>query len=1197
MYLKAVEIQGFKSFPTRQYIEFHSGLTAIVGPNGCGKSNVTDAVRWVLGEQSAKSLRGAKMEDVIFNGTSTRKPMSSAEVSIYIDNSDHSLDFDYDTLVVTRRYYRSGESEYLINQKSCRLRDIRELFADTGIGQDGYSIIEQGRVDEILSERSEDRRKVFDEAAGIVKYKMRKREAERKLLRTDDNLQRLEDLSGEMERQLKPLAKQAKEAQIYKMLASEVRDLDIYLSVLAIQEEEHKEKDRVRYYASLLKDITVLEEEKDKLHSERSELLANRKKREIKGDQLNEHFNEKTKSLALLAEEKALAAERERAAKKRIEDIHSELKKTDFSTENLEGKLKQRDDHRLRLVERQSAGKARLAECESELAGLEEKLSSIEREEATRRERLTILQDLIFSNRSQVFALNREFDQGCIRKEELVENLSIEEENLALQVEKKSQIKTALESTALLLSEQEILLKEASLEHEKQIESIGRVEKRISEENQLIQQKDYQLNTLKRLEENREGYHQAVRAISRQIEKNPLFGEGLVGPVAELIVVEEAYELAIETALGGSLHNLVTEDSRAATKFIEWLKDTKEGRETFLPLDRIVSRRLSQSELRRVEGKQGYLGTVDEFMSCREDLSPLLEYLGGRIILADHLASAQAISDAVNKQIKVVTLEGDVVNPGGSMTGGRTSKGLSGLISRSREIDEIEFFLQEHLLIAEQNKKELAEQKALLQERSEYIQKISLKRNEVVEKKRQLEEEKLLHETIIEERKPQLLAVKKEIEILGKRITEISVKKEALSEELLAYEDEKDKISALLSEREQDDTAEKLHREKLREEITELKVSLGSTEEAIKGIEELKKQLLEENRRQGEERLQLEKEEADLKEDLERGIRERHLRDEREKIIQMELKAISSEQANLKKENEAHVNRELMIFERSEQISSQLNSMEAEKERARGRQERYEEKLIREKNRIWEEYHLSFNQARDLVKDLELEDKSMARLKTLKEKLRALPPVNHSAPEDYEKLNARYELMIEQKKDVVNSRKQLTKVIEELESAMRKQFIQELQAINEDFQQCFAQLFSGGKATISPGEGDLLECDIEIKAQPPGKRLQSLSLLSGGERALTAIALVFAIFRQKPAPFCFLDEVDSALDESNVIRFAEFIQAYTDTTQFIVVTHRKGTMEAASRLYGVTMKERGVSSILSLDLSEGSLFASDAGDV
>lgn len=1186
MYLKSLEMQGFKSFPDHILIEFHQGITAIVGPNGSGKSNVTDAIRWVLGEQSARSLRGSKMEDVIFNGTSDRRRLASAEVSITFDNKDHRLPIDYETVVVTRRYYRSGESEYLINRIPCRLKDITELFADTGIGRDGYSIIGQGKVDDILSDRSDDRRKIFDEAAGIVKFKMRKADSQRKLEKTEQNLLRIHDLVTEIEDRIGPLKAQAEDAKRYEEYSSAIKSLDLTLSLREIRQSESAELQQREFVRTVEEDLKLLSREKDELYAEREQFNSDREQTDAQIEEKRTLFRETGNRLAAISEEAASAGERRRIHRQRLKELAEESEDLGLSRKELEEKIGDREQHTERLRARRHELSAGLSELEEEAGRLDARLGELEKQDEQRKQELNEIREELFTKRSRIFELRSEREQLQLRKQD--DSGELHEASKRL-----NEIESRLEELGLLKKTEEEAFNgcmQEILEAKDLTQSVKAVldeaEALLHRHENSRSQKQFLLSTLRQLEDNREGYHQAVKEISREAERNPDFGTGLHGPLAELIRVSERYETAIETSMGQALHNLVCDSHKDASRFIRWLKDNKAGRETFLPLDHVEGRGLTDDELEAVESCPGFLGTADEFIEADPQYDELLLFLGGRIVLADSLRNAIEISKKARKRLRVVSLDGDVVNPGGSMTGGSTRKGLSGLLSRAREIDEAEA--------------EIADLKERIDEDEKAIEKAKADLHEAAEKEAALGEKRLVHERQLVSLNEQLRQEKLRAEeilpkkaLLDERLSQSENRSLLLEEEQTRLEAEVQKAEAaeqvlkdLLSQAKGEDSSEREKRDALRERIADLRVSLGSIEESLNGIFNLKEQLEAEMKRQTKLSEDLVKERASIEHELSELEHAEQTRDDRKAALEKELSEAENSIQLLQNKRLAAQERESGLFARLEDITRRQSELQGRRERAEAEAEHIKERLHHEKNRIWETYQLSYHQAEAFVIELPDEAKAQRELKSLRNKLRSLPAINHSAPQEYEALSTRYDFILEQRADIEESKQQLETVIRDLEKAMREQFRAEFDKINLHFQTCFAALFNGGRAELIPGEGDLLECPIEIKAQPPGKRLQSLTLLSGGERALTAIALLFAIFELRPAPFCVLDEVESALDDANVIRFTDYIRHYTEDTQFILVTHRKGTMEAAERLYGVTMKERGVSTLLSMKLGE-----------
>lgn len=1190
MFLKAISLEGFKSFPDPQHISFQPGITNIVGPNGCGKSNVTDAVRWVLGEQSAKSLRGDKMEDVIFNGTANRNRMSFAEVSIHFDNQDRRLPMQADQVVITRRYYRSGDSEYLINQQVCRLKDVRELLADTGIGKDGYSVIEQGRVDDILSSHSQARRKIFDEAAGIVKYKMRKTEAEQKLERTDRDWQRLEDIGREMDRRLKPLARQAEEANAYEALAHELRDLDVFFTIKDIAKEEMAAQATAANMRSLDQDLTAAEVAEAKLRDKRAVLRSQVIEEAQAAKALEQLFQEKSRNLATLTEEHVLTNERLRQAGQRFKEIEEEKAALNQASGNLQEKVQEREAHRARLLAKAAEYQKKLTALEAMFATKQAALDAQNQAHQARLDEVQTLRENLFQDRSQLFAWKKDIEhiqEQAAEYDQQWRDWQDKVEDRTATLEQLHQTKEAMEHRQ---QELQVQVRQLQEKLHTQQEQLTRLDTSLSRLATTREQNAYRLQTLKKWEVEREGYHQAVRAISQEATRDPAFAEGLFGPVAEIIEVDKRYETAVEMALGCAIHNLVTDRADTAARFIAWLKQESAGRETFLPLDQIQARTLPEQDYRRARQCRGFLGCLAEFMTCPVSPELLPAYLGGRILLAEDLDRARELARHLELRYKVVSLEGDVVNPGGSMTGGRKWQGLSGLLGRSQDIAQLETAL---VKLAEDRQETEKQREAGLREKNDLAAQLQQVQEEAKNLQIHLAESlsaKTQTEQVLEEYQKIQAKMQSDHEALSGKLQE---RQAQVATQTLKIEDWEKQLRVLEAQidQEQTDATDLQDLENLRQDIMSVKVSLGTVQEAGKGIENLKKELIAEDQERQHRLQQLAQEKRDLM--RQQSDWQDQVKRSREAKSELEagLEQLQVQRQQLQETGSQKQDADQRLLQELEQARDKISRLEREKDRYQQACEHREEKLTQAKNHIWEEYRLSYRQAKDLAQSLELPEKSRKNLPILKAKMREMPAVNHSAPQDYAELKARYELLNQQKQDIVKTRGQLTRVIDELADAMRRQFAESLEGINEEFQVCFRELFSGGRATLAPAEGDLLDCDIEIKAQPPGKRLQSLRLLSGGEKALTAIALLFAIFRQRPAPFCILDEVDSALDEGNVLRFADFIKKYASSTQFILITHRKGTMESAQRLYGVTMKERGVSGIYSLQLEEGKQYA------
>lgn len=1186
MQLQSLEIQGFKSFPDHTRIDFHPGVTAIVGPNGCGKSNITDAIRWVLGEQSARALRGGKMQDVIFNGTSQRKRLSAAEVSVTFSNTDRMLPLDSDQIVISRRYYRSGDSEYLLNGSPCRLKDILELLADTGIGRDGYSIISQGKVDDILSEHTDERRRVFDEAAGIVKFKMRKAEAERKFERSQQNLSRVNDILAELESQLAPLEKQAQDARRYRELSSRLRDLDIGLCLLHLNEALEEEKEQLRLADDFHSDLLLLEEEKKRLEKEqdtiRDELDENEKRR----DEIEKRRLSHQARLSEHAE--ALAADRERLrqGEMRLKQISEEKAEIELKLQENSKQSADREENKERLLEKQSNWKREFEEVQQKLDIEAGKLSAEEKEEISDRDRIEALEKEIFARRDTLIQIRTRSEQLIREDEELSNFLKEDREHREALKRQYSAIDSEFQSCRkkleTLQEESDTLKKKSSLSSQ----TLNRLSDEKHQLETKIHQESYSLETLKRLEENREGYHPGIKEITKASRGNPDLASGLLGTVAELIRVREAYETAIEMSLGPSLQYLVTETKEDATRLIYWLKTEKAGRETFLPLDRIERRSISAGERKLFESEKGYMGTLDAFMTADGDYELLLSHLGGRILLAEDMASAIRLSELCQKRLRIVTLQGEIIHPGGSMTGGQTKRGLSGLLSRGREIDQHEKRLQELRSSVSELEKRYAEEKQAS---------LSL----IEEEKALSEMEKALQKDL-SDLKASLLELKSDIghreelsenqerrrESFQKERSELQAQLQDLELKIHELDRQRDTLLTRLESQEEERQKSRQAAEELQIRRNELLARLESLEETLKGLQDIRELLGQEEESLQNQLRSQEVEKSAIEAAAEEMEKRRADREAEMVSIRRSLEEEEHERLSLREAQSQLNEKEKGWYSRREDCVRRETRLGEKEAQARQEAERIREKSRSEKNRIWENYQLSFHQAEALGLSIDSPSKAQKELSQIRRDIRALPPINHSAPEDYEQLSQRVHFLEEQRNDITTGSNELKAVIQELETSMRRQFEDELGKINLAFQHSFSELFNGGHSELQLGEGDVLECPILIKAQPPGKRLQSLSLLSGGEKALTAIALVFAIFSLRPAPFCILDEVESALDDSNVVRFAEYIKKYKSEIQFILVTHRKGTMEAAEQLYGITMREKGVSSVYSIRLSD-----------
>lgn len=1184
MYLKSIEVHGFKSFAHKLVFEFKNGITAIVGPNGSGKSNVSDAVRWVLGEQSAKQLRGSKMEDVIFSGTQTRKAQGFAYVAITLDNQDHKLATSYEEVTVARRVYRSGESEYLINGSSCRLRDVQELFLDTGIGKEGYSIIGQGQIDQILSGRPEERRELFDEAAGIVKFKKRKAAAEKNLEAEGTNLCRIDDILKELENQITPLLKQSETAREYLALREKLKTADVNMFLL--------EYDRIK---------------KELKEAQEKESIAGGDLKEAK--ELYEATKEEYEQLEQIMNEK----------NKQLEDKKTLRNESQIKKEKLEGEIKVLHEQILAIRQSSSHYKERGFSVEKQLAEKKEQLSSYQEQKGLLEEEL-----------SAIFTQREKEERQLLDLEQQIKSFrkSIETSNSEIMeaMNQTSQIKTSLQRYETMLEQSNInrvelnqrLLKNKSnevifdeiLETEK--ENLSKISENINSllfDNEKLKkleaeaqallhsmkqdkeraQKEligYQsrLDSFKNMTERYDGYGQSIRRVMEQREAVP----GIHGVVADIIKVEKMYETAIETALGGSIQNIVTDNEHTAKNLIEFLKRNKYGRATFLPLTAVKG----QGGFKNPEAlsEEGVIGAAAGLVSCEEKYSGLMEYLLGRVLVADNMDHAISISRKYRQSLRIVTLEGDLINPGGSMSGG-AYKNTSNLLGRRREMEDMELEiikltnrLKEIASCIDKKETEKQAFKKSEAENKETLQSLYLSQNTAKVKYDQAVFSK-------KENQKAYVEISGENEALELKMKEIKDSIQALNGSLYDNEtkgrEKEEHLNTLQQQMEKAQSMEASQREK----VEALKLSYSAKEQnghfIFENIQRLLNELehLQKERKGIEESMKL----GDLKIlEKEQEIKEVSLAIEKsQSLIASSQEEINQANSKLEEINQSHKD----FFSRREEAALHINELEKEVLRLENQREKLSEQSEGQMNYMWEEYELTFNQALSLKSQ---SPGSYSQLKKeageLKNKIKGLGDVNVNAIEDYKNLWERYDLLKTQRDDLIQSEEVLKKIISELDEEMRKQFAAKFEEIKEQFDQVFKELFGGGKGSIILTEGeDILEAGIRIIAQPPGKKLQNMMQLSGGEKALTAISLLFAIQNLKPSPFCLLDEIEAALDDSNVSRFAGYLHKLTKNTQFIVITHRRGTMAAADILYGITMQEKGVSTLVSVNLLEDDL--------
>ncbi len=1184
MFLKSIEMQGFKSFADKISLHFNRGLTAVVGPNGSGKSNISDAVRWVLGEQSVKSLRGSKMEDVIFAGTQHRKPVGFAQVSLTIDNSDKTLPIEFSEVTISRRVYRSGESEYFINKAHCRLKDIHELFMNTGVGKEGYSIIGQGRIDEILSNRSEDRRAIFEEAAGIMKYKVRKKEAERKLEHTKQNLLRIDDIILELESQLGPLKEQAEKARKYLDLSSELKELEVSLYLDNIEKFQEKVNGMDQQFHDIQQSI---HEENDRLEQKKQEnrnkterLEKLKKELELLREELFEHDREtgRLENHIRINEEKISSIESSNTAFN--QDIEGTRARMDAMDADIEKRNK-----RLENLNRELENFSHLlAEAEEKLAEIVARLDEGEKKiEIMKQEVMDRLDDLSES-RTKLNSLKNEKAAFVGRLQKVgaeITKMMLDRDRESLQLEEaKNSLREARET---LHSKKEIFQKNESefAECKKQLEGLRNEQNKALQNMQGAQSRR---KVLKDMENSLEGYHQSVRAVLQACH-NQNFGQGVFGALAQLIRVKERYETAIEVSLGGALQNIVVKDEYIAKEVIRFLKENHRGRATFLPVSSVKPRVLDKGTFSALKKEKGFLGLGSDMIYCEEKYRDIIAGLLGRTVVVENIDHGITISRKYGYSFRIVTIDGEILNPGGSMTGGSKPLKSSSILSRNRIIRELEKQI-ESLNVR------LEELEAACRNKTQRLQ-------EMEEKLRGLQKEHQEMEMIVLREEHRVMGIQDNIQRLAGRQEMLETESNELEESMASLnreiQDEEKRLSSIeenintlkktIEAHQLKNKEEQAGRDAVHMDINDYKVSVNSILESIEQTKETIQHLTEEKRLLAgniEKRLQDQKKNEERMETLQSEIV-----DLKQKIVgQNEMKTGKS----LKLEG---LQDEVSTLE--EEVSGMVDTVSSHNETIRLLQEEYgrlevkrtrlQTELEATQNRLWDEYELTFGTAAEYKKEISNVKATRSRINDLKTGIRELGPVNVTAIEDYGKTKERFHFLSSQKEDLVESEEKLNRVIREMLSIMKKQFMEEFTRINQNFHLVFRELFEGGKAeVVLENPEDILESGINIIAQPPGKKLQNMLLLSGGERALTAIALLFAILKMRPTPFCILDEIEAALDDTNVYKFADYIHKFTKTTQFIVITHRKGTMESSDALYGVTMQEYGISSVVSLKL-------------
>lgn len=1177
--LKKIILKGFKSFPEKTVLEFDKGVTAIVGPNGSGKSNIIEAIRWVMGEQSAKTLRGDRMNDVIFSGTNERKALNIAEVELILDNSDAYLDIDYEEVSVLRRISRTGDSTYMINQQECRLRDIVDLFMDSGLGKESFSIISQGKVEAIFNSKPEDRRGIFEEAAGVYKYKVRKRDAERRLDQTQENLDRVQDILYELESQLEPLKKQSDIAESYLYQKDKLTDLDIGVTVWEIENLKNiitEDSNKKKQFTNDLEEVEKLVSELENKREKQSELLT---EIEYKRERINEELvnnvreKERTEAALNLFDEKArhrevFINEKEQTISElneRRETLNVQLKEI---TESFNTKEKVLNALNKKIEELQEKRNYLEGDKETQMEDLRNQyIELLQKQTSLRNDKNYLSQELSRSEKAEekTTSIVSNLENNVAEKKELLERKNVEYEQLS-------------DELLALLNE-----------HKKHVEKLNQNKEKLQLRNDRVSQTVSELerakakqSSLQEMQENYAGYYAGVRSVMKQ--KDSL--NGVVGTVAELIKIPADYVQAIDTVLGSSGQFVVVEDEKSGREAINYLKKTKSGRATFLPLTTIKPRYIPDNIKHQISEVSGYLGIASELVENDSNVQQIIENLLGQTIIADTLESANEIARLIKFRNRVVSLEGDVINAGGSMTGGGgRQNNTSPIFSQKVELDQLVKFIAENEKVVEQlisNRNELEVENRVLEEKVQDIrvsgeekrleeQKLKSEHENLSEQLEQLERELKatsfemnetihLHENFVQ----RLKETAESLESITKEVKETNDRMELLASEQENIDEEKEKISIEVNQviDERNDVREDLatvrtNRQHLKEQLERAEAQITQLESDIQGFDE--------------------NVEVGSKEELQKLL---------EEYEQTELD-LKRKQAEIRQRLEDENQQNRKLTDELNQQSGRNKYLSEEKAKLDIRLSRNDVRMDHSLEYLVEEYKIGYEEAR-LLDDLEVEiDDAKKQVKLLKKGIEELGPVNLNSISEYKTIDERFRFLTGQQNDLIEAKTNLFNTMDEMDAIVEKQFKETFDKIQKEFSLVFPKMFGGGYAELVLSEPDnLLETGIEIIAQPPGKRLTRLSLLSGGERALTAISLLFAIIQVNPIPFCILDEAEAALDDANVIRFGQYLEKFDLDTQFIVITHRKGTMEHSNQLYGVTMQEKGISKIVSVSLSE-----------
>lgn len=1190
MKFKELDIYGFKSFADKLEVKFEAGITGIVGPNGCGKSNVADSIRWVMGEQSAKSLRGSSMQDVIFNGTEARKPQSFCEVSLIFDNSSRIFSLDYDEVVLTRKLYRSGESEFLINKNPCRLKDITDILRDSGLGKESYCVIGQGKIDSLLSAKPEERRSVFEEAAGISKFKNRKIEAERKLERTRDNLTRLFDIISELENRLGPLTKQSENAKKFLELRDRLKDLELNIYVYqydnastnkaqinqkldAINEElEIKTAEfekAVNAFNNCSQNIQNLDKNIESLRDELLNLTVGLEKKSGEAKLLQEKIaNLKTSSNKLDANIKQDDILRD-AVSRALEEKKKSLALQNTMLEELEKQSEKINEEYLEVADRLLVGEKHAEEQEGEiystlesLGDVKSNLSSIKTEKQALLDKKVEVENRQKELSQAISSLNDELSSGQKLFEE-----------------------TSKQIDELKETQQSLIDKQQDLESKKTLIAGTLEDKKMDYHAKLSRAK-----VLQEMQEDNEGYIISVKRLLEQSKTNSTLGGMIVGVVAKLMKVPEKLETAIEMALGASVQNIVTKNEEDAKYIVNYLKQNRYGRATFLPISSVKERSVPDFVKAKLNTR-GVLGIANELISYDKKLDPIFKHLLGGTVIVDNLDNAVEIARATSYSTKLVTLDGDIINPQGSISGGSKKENTTNLIGREREIED----LNKALEIEKEEVRVLLEKQVkcntLLSENNDKLIKIGEQIHEKeVESAKQTENIYRIEDSIaLQEREKR--STDFSLETILDRLDALETALAKVANEEREMTDKKEEASETKRKENSRFDLLRKQRETLYDTLTELKVKIASgtsNKTSIENeIERFETQIADSNVRSRENKLEYQKQLtliSELQTSLDSLMQESAYKGNMDALREVRDKLANLDQIKVQMQVEMND-----ADQKKMSLSTEIQRASDKKTKEEMNLAKIDTDIETMQERVWEEYNMTYANAVDFkIADFNLSE-GLAESAKIKKQISSLGYVNVSAIEELKEVTSRYEDLTTQRDDLKNAENDLLKIIKELTTEMESKFKTQFDQINTNFQKTFKELFGGGRAELrldQTDEAGLLECGIDIIAEPPGKKLQSITLLSGGEKALTAVAILFAILKLRPMPFCVLDEIEAALDDANVERFARYLKNFSSDTQFIVITHRKPTMELADCLYGVTMEEKGVSKMVSVKLSD-----------